>query len=674
MTTDQKRLQQLRETIAYHAKKYHEENAPEISDEAYDTLLYELIALEVKLEGKQSNTVADGSAVSAAFSKVEHKVRQWSFDNVFSPAELADWEGRLRRILTEADRPDEPVTFVAEHKIDGLKLIIEYESGELVRASTRGNGRVGEDVTHTAKTIASLPQTLTAPVDLICVGEVWLARTDFTQLNQRQEQAGETVFANPRNAAAGSLRQLDPSVAATRNLSLTCYDIDKLDVRDTQLATPTTQWEELQLLKQLGLPTSRYAKRCKDLTAIQRFYDELIEKRDSFEFAIDGVVLKVDDINQQRLLGYTAKGPRYGMAYKLPAEQTTTVVQDITLQVGRTGVVTPVAELRPVTVAGSTVARATLHNEDFIAQKDIRVGDTVIIQKAGDIIPEVVEVVTSLRPDATVPYQFPKTVPGCGGNGAIERIPGAAAYRCVSLDSDQLHRQRLYYFTSKHALDIDGVGPRILDQLLDAGIIQTAPDLFTVTVDQLQPLEGFQTTAAENVVQAIQAARTVELHRLLIALSIDGVGEETARLIADHFGSVEAIAAATAAEIAAIHGIGDTVAKSLTDWFSDTNNQTYLQMLLTHLSLTNPQRSTATCSLTDQTLVLTGTLDTLTRDEAKKLIRQAGGKISSSVSKKTAYVVAGADPGSKADKAAELGVEILSESAFLDLVGRGSST
>jgi len=669
MTVANKRLKQLRETITYHAKKYHEEQTPEISDEAYDALLVELKQLEIELEGKQTSGVGDGAGVSNAFTKVTHRVKQWSFDNIFSKEELAEWDTKVHKLLREADHVTDTVQYVAEHKIDGLKLVIEYSGGKLMRCSTRGNGQIGEDVTHTAATITSLPHVLTKPVDLICVGEVWLGVVDFLEINKTRAKNGEPLFANPRNAAAGGLRQLDPAVAAKRNLSLTVYDIDLLAVNDMSIEPPKTQWEELQLLTKLGLPTSDHAVVCESIAAVQEFYDSVVKERDSFAFAIDGVVLKVNDIAQQRVLGYTAKGPRFGMAYKLPAEQTTTVVEGITLQVGRTGKVTPVAELRPVAIAGSTVARATLHNEDFITELDVRIGDTVIVQKAGDIIPEVLSVVQSLRPDKTKSYSFPKTIIGCGGDGTIERIPGEAAYRCVSLDSDQLRRQQLYYFVSKTAFNIDGVGPRIIDQLLDAGLITNAVDLFTLTADQLEPLESFQTTAAANVVNAIAAAREVDLYRLLISLSIDGVGEETARLLAETFGSIDDIQAATQAEIAAIYGIGDTVAQSVTDWFALPKNKQFLATLTKQVTVINPTTNTKAATLDGQSFVLTGTLDQYTRDEAKDLIRRFGGKVVSSVSKKTDYVLVGRDPGSKAKTARELGVAILDEDQFRTLLG-----
>lgn len=669
MTDQQQRLKQLRQTVAHHRALYHDQDSPEISDEAYDALLAELQALELELEGAVTTAALVGGSVDNAFAKVRHQVRQWSFDNIFSATELIDWDKRVRKLLHDADHATNQVQYVAEHKIDGLKLVIEYEHGVLTRCSTRGDGQVGEDVTHTASTIASLPHQLSQPVDLICVGEVWLGAAEFAAANAQRIKNAEPPFANPRNAAAGGLRQLDPAVAAKRKLSLTVYDIDLLAIHDTSLKTPTTQWEELQLLTKLGLPTSAHAVRCDSLEAVQKFYDDTVKKRDAFAFAIDGVVLKVNDVAQQRVLGYTAKGPRFGMAYKLPAEQATTVIGAITLQVGRTGKITPVAELRPVAIAGSTVSRATLHNEDFIALLDVRIGDTVVIQKAGDIIPEVVSVVDSLRPTGTKQYTFPKTVAGCGGDGSIERVEGEAAHRCVSLDSDQLRRQRLYYFVSKSALNIDGVGPRIIDQLWEEGLVTSEIDLFTLTVSQLEPLDSFQATAARNVVDAIHTASEVELYRLLVGLSIDGVGEETARLLADTFGSLERLQSATTAEIAAIYGIGDTVAQSVSQWFACPDNQRFLAMLTSYLTINNPVNQGLGNKLHGETFVLTGTLDTLTRDEAKDLIRKAGGKVTSSVSKKTTYVLVGQEPGSKAQTARDLGVRVLDEAQFTQLLG-----
>lgn len=666
---EKKRLQELRKLVAHHQQQYHELDAPVISDEAYDSLVRELAHLEEKYEGKVSAvTAAVGAPARAAFSKVTHAVPQWSFDNVFSYTELGEWEGRLQRQIADADVVVPQLSYVAEHKIDGLKLVLTYEKGVLVQAVTRGDGAVGEDVTHTARTIADIPATLTAMVDLTCVGEVWLAGSELARINTERAAAGEALFANPRNAAAGSLRQLDPAVAAARNLSMFCYDIDLFHSRESGLIQPNTQWAELALLRKLGLVVNAHAKRCDTIADIEKFYSDWQTKRHDLSYGIDGVVIKVDQVSVQTLVGFTARAPRFGVAYKFPAEQVTTVVEGIELQVGRTGVVTPVAHLRPVLIAGSTVARATLHNEDQIKRLDIRIGDTIILQKAGDVIPEVVEALMALRPVGAKPYRFPKTVVGCGGDGRIERIPGESAYRCVVLESDYIHRQRLYYFVSKAGLNIDGVGPKIIDQLLDAGLITENYDLFTLAVDDLKNLPGFKLKAAENVVSAVVAARTQPLYRLLAALGIEQVGEETARLIARQFGTITALQAATTTDLAAIHGVGDVVATSLYTWLHTTIHKKFLGKLLEHITLTDAPVTTRSTVLTGKTVVLTGTLETMTRDEAKDMIRMAGGTVAGSVSKKTDYVVVGAKAGSKADVARALGVTVLPESEFKTFV------
>lgn len=664
------RLVKLRALVAHHQHLYHTVDAPEITDEAYDSLLRELESLELAVEGTTSVALAIGAAVNEAFSKVTHTVLQWSFDKAFSFAELADWNTRLKKQITEADTAVAPVTFVAEHKIDGLKLILTYKKGRLTLAATRGDGVIGENVTHSAEMIQDIPTKLTFPVDLICVGEVWLAGSEFKRINQERAQAGEPLFANPRNAAAGSLRQLDATVTKSRNLSMYCYDIDALDVGRSGLQKPTTQMEELDLLKTLGLTTNPHATICADVSTVATFYEKWATKRKSLPYGVDGVVVKVNNIKTQQLLGYTAKAPRFGIALKFPAEQVTTVVEGIELQVGRTGVVTPVAHLRPVLVDGSTVARATLHNEDQIKRLDIRIGDTVILQKAGDIIPEVVGVILELRPPKTKPYQFPKTVALCGGDGSIKRLAGEAAYRCVSMDSDWLKRQRLYYFVSKAGLNIDGVGPRIVDQLLDAGLIKDTPDLFTLTSADLTGLEGFKEKAAANVVAAVTKARAQTLPKFLTALGIDQVGEETARIIARTFPTIDSLKQATIVELEQVHGVGTIVAAELFGWLSDNKNKKYLSNLLEYITLNKGAVMSGVTPLSGKTVVLTGTLQTMSRDEAKERIRSAGGTVSSSVSKKTDLVVVGSDAGSKATDAATLGVTILTEDEFISLIAR----
>ena len=658
-----KRIKELKKLVAYHQKRYHEEDAPEISDEVYDSIVTELKQLSGTDEADATDVVNRiGGTPSEAFAKVTHAARQWSFDNVFTKEELHEWTQRVARGLELADST--LLSYVAEHKIDGLKIVLTYEAGKLVRAATRGNGVQGEDVTHTARTIKTIPHQLTEAVDLVCVGEVSLAEAELARINKERAKAEEPLFANPRNAAAGALRQLDPEVARSRNLSLYAYDIDVLTARQAKLVVPTTQAEELVLLKQLGLPVNPHYKLCRSEKDIQTFYDTWQKKRDSLPYGVDGVVLKVDRIDHQRALGYTAKSPRFGIAYKFKAVQATTLIEDIVLQVGRTGVVTPVAHLRPVLIDGSTVSRATLHNEDQIARLDVRIGDTIILQKAGDVIPEVMSVIQELRPKGAKPYRFPVRVEGCGGDGRIERIPGEAAYRCVIRDSDFLHRQRLYHFVGKQAMNFDGVGPRIIDALLEAGLINTASDLYTLTKDEFLTLEGFKERSAHNAVNSIEKSRAVPLERLLVALSIDNVGEETARVLAEHFGSLAAIEKANQKELADVYGVGEIVAESVNVWFANALHRDELKRLTPHLTILEPKAKRSS-KLAGQTIVFTGTLTTLARDEAEALVRMHGGIAAGSVSKKTSLVVVGENAGSKADKARELGVSVVTEAEFL---------
>lgn len=666
-TATEKRIKELQKLVLYHQGRYHEADAPEISDEAYDSLVTELKSL-MGTAGEARTAVINrvGGNVNEAFAKVIHTVRQWSFDNVFTATELTEWEDRLYRFL-DTSKKETKITYVVEHKIDGLKLVLTYKKGRLIQAATRGDGVVGEDVTHTARTIKDVPLQLTEPVDLVCVGEVWLSAREFARINEGRAAVGEPLFANPRNAAAGSLRQLNAAVAAERKLSLFVYDIDAFNANGMALSVPETQAEELKLLNTLGFSVNTNYVHCTSLAAIEAYYEAWKEQRHDLPYGVDGIVIKVDSVRQQHALGYTAKSPRFGVAYKFPAEQATTVVEAIELQVGRTGVVTPVAHLRPVLIAGSTVSRATLHNEDQIKRLDVRVGDTIILQKAGDVIPEILSVIKELRPSKTQPYRFPKVVEGCGGDGAVERIPGEAAYRCVVLDSEHLHQQRLYHFVSKGALNIDGVGPRIIDLLLEHGLITSAADLFTLAVGDLLGLPGFKEKAAHNVITAITNAKTQPLQRFLVALSIDQVGEETARVLAEHFGTIEALKAADETSIAAVYGVGEVVAAALFSWFRIPHNQVLLKALLTHITI-ETTKAVEQGRLVGKTVVFTGTLPTLGRDAAKDLARKHGAKVASSVSKKTDYVIVGEEAGTKAVEAAQLGVPQLSEAEFRALI------
>ncbi|MBI4067844.1 NAD-dependent DNA ligase LigA [Candidatus Kaiserbacteria bacterium] len=658
------RALKLRKLIHYHDHRYHVLDAPEISDEAYDSLLEELTRLEAEypeLVVADSPTQRVGAAALEHFPKVEHRVRQWTFEKVFSSDELRAWDERVARAL---DRAPGTTAYVASHKIDGLKIILEYEKGQLVRAATRGDGRVGEDVTTNVRTIRSIPMTLAKPVSAIVVGEAWLPQEALDRINVERKKEGEPLFANTRNAAAGSLRQLDPKIAAKRHLDSFVYDIDHFEGG----SAPKTQVEELELLTELGFKVNPHGKLCKNIEEVITYCEGHESRRTKLEYAMDGVVVTVNTVAEQRALGYTAKAPRFGVAYKFSAEQVTTEVSDIVLQVGRTGVVTPVAHLKPVRVAGAMVSRATLHNEDEIKRLDVRVGDTVVIERAGDVIPDIVSVLTDLRTGKEKPFRWPKKVAACGGDGSIERVPGESAWRCVNRNSEEQQKRRFEYFVSRRALDIEGVGQKTVELLVDHGLLDAYDDLFTLTEGDFLGLPGFAKKSAQLAYTAIQKAKKTTLPRLLIALSIPHVGEEVARVLAENFGTVASLRKKTESEIANIHGLGETVAESVTAWFAGSANREMLDRLLKHLSITPMSKKKTGGTLAGKMFVLTGTLIGMTRDEAKLAVRDHGGKVVESVSKKTDYVIAGADPGSKLDAARKFGVKVLTEAEFVKLL------
>lgn len=657
------RVAKLREAIEYHRRLYHVEDRSEISPEALDSLKHELVSLEERypeLVTPESPTQRVAGAPLPEFTKVRHEVPQWSFNDAFSEEEMREFDARVRRFLKAAGVSGSP-TYACELKIDGLKVVLTYERGALVRAATRGDGKVGEDVTANIRTIDSVPLSLTRPVSVIVEGEVWMGKKTLASLNREREKAGEQTFANPRNLAAGSIRQLDPKVAAARRLDSFIYDVARIDG-----GAPDTQIGELELIRSLGFKVNTHFASADGIDDVVRFWKTWQKRAPREDYLVDGIVVKVNERRYQEALGYTGKAPRFAIAFKFPAEQVTTTLEDVVLQVGRTGVLTPVAHLVPVSVAGSTVSRATLHNEDQIARLDVRVGDTVILRKAGDVIPEIVGVVREMRTGKEKPYAFPKKVPACGGDGSIERVPGMAAWRCVSKDSYVQRARRLHHFVGKHAFDIDGLGPRIVDLLLEHALISTADDVFTLAEGDLADLPGFAEVSARNLIRAIGAARTIELPKFLVALSIDHVGEETARALAERFRAIERIASASPDDLAGVPGIGEIVARSVRAWFSDAANKAFLARLLAHTRVKRTARA-AGGSLSGKVFVLTGTLS-IPRDEARALIRARGGSVSESVSAKTSFVVAGENPGSKLARAKELGVSVLDERAFLKTV------
>ncbi len=711
------RLEKLKKTIERHRRLYHTEDKPEITDEAYDSLVKELESIEYKfpdLVTGDSPSQRVGGAPLQEFVKVKHEVAQWSFDDIFDFEELKKWDEKTRNFINKSQSTGLKLEYCCELKIDGLKIILTYKDGLLVQGATRGDGSIGEDVTQNIKTIQTVPLKLQntskkseedmAGViqDLIVVGEAWMSMKDLEKINLEREKRGEQVFANTRNLAAGSLRQLDPKVTASRKLDSFIYDIDKIKTsemvgrtgKDDSGALLDTQSGELELLSKLGFPTNPHYKVCSDIQAIQRYYEHWTKKRHELPYQLDGIVIKVNSRRTQEALGYTGKSPRFGVAYKFPAEQVTTMLEDIIFQVGRTGVITPVAVLKPVRVAGSLVSRATLHNEDEIRRLDVRLGDTVILQKAGDVIPDIVSVVKDLRQPKSKPFVWPTHIAACGGDGKIERISGQAAWRCVVADSLEQHKRKLYYFTSKKCFDIDGLGPKIIDLLLEHGVIASFDDIFTVKREDLLALPRFAEKSADNLVDSIGKARQIILPKFLASLSIPQVGEETAYDIAKHFevksrvsvtsdqvalSALKEISQASQEEFLSIYGVGDIVASSLFTWFKNKDNQDLLRRLLKQVKvvsedmLTNTkavggQKISTDKSLEGKSFVFTGTMPNLDRDEAQAIVRRLGGDVSSSVSKKTSYVVAGEEAGSKLEKAQELGVKVLTEEEFLEMV------
>jgi len=700
------RLTKLKKAIDHHRQLYHSLDKPEITDEAYDSLVRELEAIESEhpeLRTADSPSQRVGATPAKEFKKVKHEVAQWSFDDVFDFEELKKWDEKTRNFIEKAQgagrktQDGAKLEYCCELKIDGLKIILTYKDGVLAQGATRGDGTIGEDVTQNIKTIRTVPlqlqTSLTAtpntPPDLIAVGEAWMSVKDLEKINTEREKKGEPVFANTRNLAAGSIRQLDSKVTSSRNLDSFIYDIDKLGNSGSSRAAvlPDTQSGELELLAKLGFQINPHFKVCGDLVAVQKYYEEWTKRRHELPYQLDGIVIKVNSRKIQEALGYTGKSPRWGVAYKFPAEQVTTVLEDIIFQIGRTGVVTPVAVLKPVRVAGSVVSRATLHNEDEIKRLDVRIGDTVILQKAGDVIPDIVSVVKDLRPSSakSKPFIWPTHISACGGDGKIERIPGQAAWKCVAADSLEQYKRKLYYFTSKKCFDIDGLGPKIIDLLLEHGVISSYDDIFTIKREDLLALPRFAEKSADNLIASIAKAREIILPKFLASLSIPQVGEETAYDLAKHFdeksgriSAIELIATANREEFLSIYGIGEVVADSLVAWFENTDNKDLLKRLLKHVIIVdesegrkvqgaNGAQNAGGKSLEGKTFVFTGTMPNLDRDEAQAIVRRLGGNVSSSVSAKTSYVVAGEEAGSKLEKARELGVKVIGEKEFLEM-------
>lgn len=672
-------LEQLAREIAHHDALYHAKDAPEISDAAYDALRRRNAAIEARfphLVRADSPTRRVGAAPETGFAKVPHLVPMLSLDNAFDAADFGEFCARARRFLGLASEAS--LSFVGEPKIDGLSINLTYEHGRFVRGATRGDGQEGEDVTANLKTIKSVPDRLRghAPALIEIRGEVFMTKADFLAMNEAQTKAGQKVFANPRNAAAGSLRQLDPSITASRPLSLFAYAMG-----EASEAVAETHWQYLQRLKAWGFHVNPLSKQLPDEAAAAAFQQDMAARRSGLGYDIDGVVYKIDDLALQRRLGFVGRAPRWAIAWKFPAEQAMTVLRGIDIQVGRTGALTPVARLEPVNVGGVLVQNATLHNEDEIARKDIHIGDTVVIQRAGDVIPQIVSVVLERRPEGAKAYQVPEVCPVCGSHAV--RPPGEAVRRCTGgLTCEAQRVERLIHFVSRPAFDIDGLGEKTIREFYEEGWLQGPADLFKLPEREAEiaQREGWGEVSARNLSRAIAARRTIPLARFIYALGIRRIGESNARLLARHYSSFahwrsQMLAATVVGSderlaLGSILGIGPAIAEELADFFGEARNVATLDALAAELTIEDAAPAEASDSaLAGKTIVFTGTLETMTRPEAKARAETLGAKVTDSVSKKTDLVVIGVDAGSKARKAVELGVKTLTEAEWRELAG-----
>jgi DNA ligase (NAD+) len=663
-----RRIEELREEIEQHNYNYFVLNQPTISDAEYDKLLRELQKLEEQFpqfKSPTSPTQRVGASPQTEFKTVKHSIPMLSLANAFSDDEVREFDTRVKKL---AERTE--ITYVAEPKFDGLAVELVYEDGVFVLGATRGDGETGEDVTQNLKTIKSIPLKLRYPKDLPIPkrlevrGEVYMEIADFRKLNEEREERGEPLFANPRNAAAGSLRQLDPKITAQRKLHIFCYDVGQ-----TVGITFRTQEELLKTLPRYGLRVCPIYKVCKDIDEALEFYREMEKRREELPYEADGVVIKVNDFGIREIVGEVSRNPRWAIAYKFPPKQATTRVKDIIVQVGRTGKLTPVAVLEPVPLGGVTVQHATLHNQDEIEKKDIRIGDWVLIQRAGDVIPEVVQPIVSRRTGTEKKFTMPTHCPVCGDR--VVRLPDEVDYRCVNISCPARLKESILHYASKGAADIEGLGERWVEALMNAGLVREIPDLYRLKerVLELVRLERMGAKLAENLLNAIEKSKKVSLARFIYGLGIRHVGEHLAELLAQRFRTLDALMNASEEELLAVEEVGPTVAQSILSFFQDEHNREMIRKLraagVQILEETIPQKAGA---LAGKTFVFTGTLKTMTRGQAEALVKAAGGRVSSNVSRKTDYVVAGEEPGSKLQKARDLGVKVLSEEEFRKLV------
>ena len=655
----------LKKTVAYHSHRYYVLDDPEITDAEYDRLMHELTDFEKEhpeMITADSPTQKVGGTILEGFSPVSHEVQMQSLQDAFSKDEIFEFD---RRVRAELAKIGQVPTYVVEHKIDGLSVSLEYRDSVLVRGSTRGDGFVGEDVTNNLKTVMSIPLKLHKPVPYLEVrGEVFMAKKSFARLNEEREADGQPTFANPRNAAAGSLRQLDSAVAAKRGLDIFVFNVQRSEGIEFK-----THLESLRFLRDAGFKVITNDREFETIDAAFDEIENIGEARRKLYYDIDGAVIKVNDLSQRQILGSTAKTPKWAIAYKYPPEQKKTRIKDIIIQVGRTGVLTPRAELEPVSLAGSTVSYATLHNLDNIRQKDVRIGDNVLVQKAGDIIPEIISVVKADRDGSETEFNMPETCPVCGAR--VHREEGEAAYRCTGADCPAQLERNLIHFVSRDAMDIEGMGPSVIKKLLAEGLIKSSADIYYLTAEELIKLDKLGEKSAENLLDAIEKSKKNDLPRLIYALGIHHIGAGAAKLIAKRAGSIDALFGLTAEELTEINDVGMIMAESVTDFFAQPHTRTLIQKFKdagVNTDYIGEARSSD--ALEGMTIVVTGTLPTLGRKDATALIEQNGGKASGSVSKKTTYVLAGEAAGSKLTKANDLGIPVIDEAEFMKMIGR----
>lgn len=653
----ERRYRELKKQINYYADKYYNDDDPEISDFEYDMLMVEFRNLEkqhpefVTNDSPTQVIVASGKH-DEKFSEVVHEVPLQSLQDVF---DLADINEFINRVEKTVENP----TYDVETKIDGLSVSLEYKDGLLVKGSTRGDGLVGEDVTENLRTIKTIPQELTEPVTITVRGEVFLSREEFEKLNEEREITGEKLFANCRNAAAGSLRQLNADITASRNLDIYVFNLQKIENVEIK-----SHYESIQYMKKLGFNVIPFCAQTKTIEEIYNAIQKIGEIRGDLGFDIDGAVVKIDDLNQREELGTTTKTPRWAVAYKYPPEKKETTVKDITVQVGRTGAITPMAILEPVRVAGSLISKTTLHNEDYVKEKDIRIGDKVYIQKAGDVIPEVVEVLKEKRTGTEKVFEMPSKCPVCGADTIREE--GEAVMRCTGIECPAMLFRSLIHFASRDAMNIDGMGPAIIEQLLDAKLITNIADIYRITMRQLMSLERMGEKSAQNLIDAIENSKLNSLDRLINAFGIRHIGLKTAKILAKKFKDLEEMMNATYEDYTSINEIGEIMAESLIKFFESTQTKDLIEKLKNvNVNMQGNKQENEDNRFEGMTFVLTGTLPTLSRNEATEIIENFGGKVSGSVSKKTTYLLAGEDAGSKLTKAEELGVNIIDEKEFI---------